>query len=159
MPMSVSIKWFHFRSFPLLLHHASSKVTSRMSKFPAKGEVFFSPTQHPRFQLAPYPKGTLIFPPLRKRQICEAHHSHPSSDEVKNKWICTSTPPYVFIACCLITQGIICLLFYILYNKEFCALYNLATGFKCIANIRLTQQDISYYVLCSTDFKIHFKFM
>jgi len=34
----------------------------------------------------------------------EADHSHPSSAEVKNKW--NSTPPYIFMAWCLIKQEI-----------------------------------------------------
>jgi hypothetical protein len=32
----------------------------------------------------------------------EAHHSPPSSAEVKNAWSCTSTPQYVFMAWCLV---------------------------------------------------------
>jgi hypothetical protein len=32
-----------------------------------------------------------------KRQGCEADHSPPSSAHVKNAWIYTSTPPYVFM--------------------------------------------------------------
>jgi hypothetical protein len=31
-------------------------------------------------------------------RVCEADHSTPASAEVRNMWICTSTPPYVFIA-------------------------------------------------------------
>jgi hypothetical protein len=34
----------------------------------------------------------------------EADHSPPSSAEVKNVWSYTSTPPYVFMARCLIEQ-------------------------------------------------------
>jgi hypothetical protein len=37
-----------------------------------------------------------------KRQGREADHSPPTSAEVKNMWIYTSTPPYVFMAYCLI---------------------------------------------------------
>jgi hypothetical protein len=33
----------------------------------------------------------------------EAHHSPPTSAEVKKRWICTSIPPYVFMAWCLIS--------------------------------------------------------
>jgi hypothetical protein len=33
-----------------------------------------------------------------KRPGREADHSHPTSVEVKNTWIYTSTPPYVFMA-------------------------------------------------------------
>jgi len=32
----------------------------------------------------------------------EADHSPPSSAEIKNAWSCTSTPPYIFMAQCLI---------------------------------------------------------
>jgi hypothetical protein len=32
----------------------------------------------------------------------EADHSPPTSAEVKNKWIYTSTPPYAFMSWCLI---------------------------------------------------------
>jgi hypothetical protein len=37
-----------------------------------------------------------------KRPRREADHSPPSSAEVKNAWSYTSTPPYVFIAWCLV---------------------------------------------------------
>jgi hypothetical protein len=33
-----------------------------------------------------------------KRPGREADHSPPTSADVKNTWICTSTPPYVFVA-------------------------------------------------------------
>jgi hypothetical protein len=36
----------------------------------------------------------------------KADHSPPSSVEVKNTWICTSTPPYVLIVLCLMKQRI-----------------------------------------------------
>jgi hypothetical protein len=36
----------------------------------------------------------------------EADHSPPSSGKIKNVWSYTSTPPYVFIAWCLINQRI-----------------------------------------------------
>jgi hypothetical protein len=45
-----------------------------------------------------------------KRPGCEAGHSPPSSAEVKKMWIYTSTPPYVFMAQCLIQ-------FYLLYLR------------------------------------------
>jgi hypothetical protein len=32
----------------------------------------------------------------------EVDHSPPSSAEVKNEWSCTSTPPYAFMAWCLV---------------------------------------------------------
>jgi len=41
-----------------------------------------------------------------KRPGREADHSPPSSAEVKNAWSCTSTPPYVFTAWCLVKYRI-----------------------------------------------------
>jgi hypothetical protein len=38
-----------------------------------------------------------------KRPGCEADHSPSTSAEVKKMWICTSTPPYAFMAQCLIS--------------------------------------------------------
>jgi hypothetical protein len=38
-----------------------------------------------------------------KRQGREADHSSPTSAEIKKMWIYTSTPPYVFMAQCLIS--------------------------------------------------------
>jgi hypothetical protein len=40
-----------------------------------------------------------------KRQGRQADHSPPSSAEVENVWSCTSTPPYVFRAWCLIKHS------------------------------------------------------
>jgi hypothetical protein len=50
------------------------------------------PTQPP-IQLVP---GALS--PRVKRPVREADHSPPTSAELKNTWIYTSTPPYVFMA-------------------------------------------------------------
>jgi hypothetical protein len=47
---------------------------------------------------ASYPMCTAGHYPGVKRPRCEAHHSAPTSAEVKNSWIYTSTPPYVFMA-------------------------------------------------------------
>jgi hypothetical protein len=46
-----------------------------------------------------------------KRPRREADHSPPTIAEVKNKWISTSTPPYVYMVWCLISyaQGQLCL--------------------------------------------------
>jgi hypothetical protein len=41
--------------------------------------------------------------PELKRPGSEADHSPPASAEVKKMWIYTSTPPYVFMAYCLIS--------------------------------------------------------
>jgi hypothetical protein len=45
----------------------------------------------------------VIYPRI-KGQGCEADHSPPSSDEVKNAWRYTILPPYVFTVWCLIMQ-------------------------------------------------------
>jgi len=42
-----------------------------------------------------------LFPGV-KRPGSEADHSRPSSAEVKNAWIYTSTPPYAFMAWCFV---------------------------------------------------------
>jgi hypothetical protein len=42
------------------------------------------------------------FSPLVKRPWREADESPPSSAEVKNAWGFNSTPPYVFMAWCLV---------------------------------------------------------
>jgi hypothetical protein len=47
-----------------------------------------------------YPMCTRCFFPGVKRREREADHSPPSSNEVKNAWSHTSTPPYVFMAWC-----------------------------------------------------------
>jgi hypothetical protein len=39
-----------------------------------------------------------------KRSVCEVYHSPPFSAEVRNAWGYTSTPPYAFMAWCLIKQ-------------------------------------------------------
>jgi hypothetical protein len=38
-----------------------------------------------------------------KRPGREADHSPPTSVQVKKTWTCTSTPPYVFMAWCLVS--------------------------------------------------------
>jgi hypothetical protein len=48
-----------------------------------------------------YPMGIGGFSPGVKRR--EADHSSPASAEVKKKWIYTSTPPYTFMAYCVIS--------------------------------------------------------
>jgi hypothetical protein len=48
---------------------------------------------HPTF----YPMGTGGFLPGIKRPERETDHSIPTSAEVKNTWIYTSIPPYVFM--------------------------------------------------------------
>jgi hypothetical protein len=50
-----------------------------------------------------YLMGTGGSSPGVKRPKREADHSPPTSAEVKKTWIYTSTPPYVFMAYCLIS--------------------------------------------------------
>jgi hypothetical protein len=50
-----------------------------------------------------YPMGTGTLSPGVKRQGREADYSPPVSAEVKKMWIYTSTPPYPFMAYCLIS--------------------------------------------------------
>jgi hypothetical protein len=47
--------------------------------------------------------GTGGLSPAVKRPGREADHSPPASAKVKKTWIYTSTPPYVFMAYCLIS--------------------------------------------------------
>jgi hypothetical protein len=51
---------------------------------------------------ASYPTGTRALSLGVKRPVREADHSPPLSAEVKNAWIYTSTPQYVFMAWCLV---------------------------------------------------------
>jgi hypothetical protein len=44
-----------------------------------------------------------LFPRNVKRPEREAAHSPPTSAEVKNTWVYTSTPPYIFMVQCLIS--------------------------------------------------------
>jgi hypothetical protein len=48
------------------------------------------------------PAGTEFLSSRIKRPDREAETSPPSNAQVKNAWRCTSTPPYVFMACCLV---------------------------------------------------------
>jgi hypothetical protein len=68
--------------------------------------MFSSPGRPDRLWGPPIPPmqwvpGTL--PPGVMRQDREAEHSPPACAEVKIMWICTSTPPYAFIAYYLIS--------------------------------------------------------
>jgi hypothetical protein len=67
-------------------------------RVPVVSRIFFTssrpalgPTQTP----IEWVSGALS--PGVKRQGREADHSHPTSAEVKKKWIYTSTPPYAFM--------------------------------------------------------------
>jgi len=51
-----------------------------------------------------HPMGTRGSFPMIKRLRGEADHSSEFSAEVKNAWSYTSTPQYVFKACCLVQQ-------------------------------------------------------
>jgi hypothetical protein len=56
---------------------------------------------HPPIEWSSGPPSPGVKPPA-----LIADHSHPSSAEVKNAWSYASTHPYVFMAWCLIRQGI-----------------------------------------------------
>jgi hypothetical protein len=58
---------------------------------------------HPPIQWVPGALSSWIKPPRR-----EADHSPPASADVKTMWIYTSTPPYAFMAHCLVKQRDIC---------------------------------------------------
>jgi hypothetical protein len=76
--------------------------TAEGSEFECRWRQDFSPLQV--FQIAPgtqpvsFPKGTGGYFPGVNRLEREADRSSPTSAEVKNKWIYTSTTPYVFTA-------------------------------------------------------------
>jgi hypothetical protein len=50
-----------------------------------------------------------------KLQVREADHSPPTSVEVKKTWLYTSTPPYVFMAYCLVRDNFT---FFALYTNK-----------------------------------------
>jgi hypothetical protein len=67
-------------------------------KFSLRHHVKIGSGAHP----GSYPLGTGDSFPGVKWPGREAHHSPPSSAEVKNVWSYTFTPQYVFIAWCLV---------------------------------------------------------
>jgi hypothetical protein len=67
-------------------------VGARILSFPLRSDRFWDP---------PSPLPVQWIPGI-KRPGREADSSHPISAEVTNAWIYTSTPPYAFIAYCLI---------------------------------------------------------
>jgi hypothetical protein len=54
-----------------------------------------------------------------KRPGREADHSRLSSTKVKNAWNCTSTPPNVFMAWCLIKQRLLLHVWYLVKHRDF----------------------------------------
>jgi hypothetical protein len=69
---------------------------SRIFSSPRRPDWLWGSTQPP-IQCVPW-----ALSPEVKQQGCEADHSPPSCAEVKSMWIYTSTPPYAFMAWCLI---------------------------------------------------------
>jgi hypothetical protein len=69
-------------------------------RVPVKAKFFPYPFVQtgPGAHSASYPMGTEVSFPGVKRPGSEARHSPPTSDDDENKWIYTSTPPYVFMA-------------------------------------------------------------
>jgi hypothetical protein len=60
-------------------------------------------TQYPCICVPPIQRVPGDLSPGLKRRGREADHSPPTSAEVKKTWIYTSTPPYVFMAWCLVS--------------------------------------------------------
>jgi hypothetical protein len=60
-------------------------------------------TQYPCFCVSPIQWVPGDISPELKRPGREAGHSPPTSAEVKKMWTYTSTPPYVFMARCLVS--------------------------------------------------------
>jgi hypothetical protein len=67
-------------------------------RIPVVSSIFASPRRQPPVQWVP---GALS--PRIKRPGREADHLPPASTEVNKIWIYTSTPPYAFMAQCLIS--------------------------------------------------------
>jgi hypothetical protein len=75
-------------------------------RVPVGLRIFTSQDRPDRLWVHPnsYPMGTGTLSPGVKRQGSEADHSPPTSVEVKRTWVYTSTPSYVFMAQCLISE-------------------------------------------------------
>jgi hypothetical protein len=76
-------------------------------RVPVGSRIFSCPRRPHRFWGPPnllYNGYRRLFPWGVKRPGCEADHSSPTSAEVKKMWIYISTPPYAFMAYCLISQ-------------------------------------------------------
>jgi hypothetical protein len=75
---------------------------------PGRGwEFFSSPPRPDRLWVSHYSPIQLLLGALSlgaKRSGRAAHHSPPSSADVKNAWSYTSTPPYIFMAWDLLTN-------------------------------------------------------
>jgi hypothetical protein len=89
---------------PLLTKNVEPRRSwTTWARFPIGVRLFlFATASRPALEGRPasYPVGTGGSSPAR-----EVHHTLPSSAEVKNAWSYTSTPPYVFMAWCLIKHG------------------------------------------------------
>jgi hypothetical protein len=107
-------------------------VGSRIFFFSTSSRPVLGPTQLP-IQLI---LGALS--PWVKRPVREADHSLPTSAEVKKTWICTSTPPYAFMAQCLINQAQGQLYFYF---------YSLLTNLKAEIHIQCRQKTLFLIVI------------
>jgi hypothetical protein len=75
------------------------KKNDREVGVPSPGKVQIGSGVHP----TSYAMGTDSSFPGVNRPGCEADHSPPASAEVNKMWIYTSTPPYAFMASCLIS--------------------------------------------------------
>jgi hypothetical protein len=76
------------------------------SSSPGRGNIFLISSSRPVL--------VATQPPIQYVQARwpgrEADHSLPTSAEVKRTWIYTSTPPYIFMASCLLRQSCPCAL-------------------------------------------------
>jgi hypothetical protein len=65
-----------------------------------------------------------------KRPRHEADYSPPSSAEVKNTWSYTSTPPYVFMAWCLVK-----------YRDNFTLYFTISVDDSCVIEVPYIKSD------------------
>jgi hypothetical protein len=81
-----------------------TRLQALRSRFDSRqGQVFFSSPPRPDRFLVPTQSRVLgALSPGVKQPVREADHAPSSVAEVKNSWCCTYTPPYAFMAWCLI---------------------------------------------------------
>jgi hypothetical protein len=100
------IFWGEFRSYCRYSDWRPAGRSRDRSSSPSRGKIFLFSTSSrpiPGPRTPSYPKGNGGSFPGVKWPGREADHSPPTNAAVKNTWIHTSTPPYVFMAHCLIS--------------------------------------------------------
>jgi hypothetical protein len=103
--------------------------------FPAQGKRFFS-SKSVHNGSGAHPWGNFL---QRKGAGCDTDQSPPSSAEIKNEWICTSTPhiydpmthrgmtlPSTFILCLLLSKNDL-ILYYVICDCNLLVIFNLCT--------------------------------